>query len=97
MTMIRWHLDTPEAQPRTFALEEAKSWKGNLIRGHDIAEMIAQEFWETESIALRKLHITAPVPYSGIYDVTPVFEPIFSAKRTPDGSELVSTAKSRNK
>jgi hypothetical protein len=95
--MIRWHLDTPEPTPRVFALDETKSWKGKLVRGHDIAEMIAQEFWETEAIALRKLHIIGPVPYAGIYEVTPVFEPIFSAKRTPDGSELVTTAKSRNR
>jgi hypothetical protein len=86
MTKIKWRFDLPDAAISTFNLAESKSWKGKMIRGHDIAEMIADEVWETEAIALRRLHIIGPSPYTGTYDVTPVFEPTFSAKRSADCS-----------
>jgi hypothetical protein len=81
MTKIQWRHDHPDCVLRIFNLDESKSWKGALIRGHDIAEMIAQEIWDTEAMTISKLHIVAPKPFMGAYEVTPVFEPSFSAKR----------------
>lgn len=80
MTMIRWRMDTADTPPRTFALDETKSWKGALIRGHDIAEMIAYEVYAAEALTLRKVYILQPPPFVGEYDITPVFQPEFTAK-----------------
>lgn len=92
---IKWHLDLPAGlrpEIRTFELEDSRSWKGKLIRGHDIAEMIAHEFWEAEGVALQKLHIDGPMPYTGFYEVEPNFEPTFSAKRVESTPEALSTS-----
>lgn len=71
----------PEAAGRIYHLDEAKSWKASLIRGHDIAELIAQELWETEVLSVGALRITAPEKYAGHYEVTTKFEPNFTAKQ----------------
>lgn len=81
---ITWHFHFPNdvaTKPthQTFVLDDNKSWKGKLIRGYDVAEMIAQDIWETESIAVRKLHIISPATFAGVYDVKPEFAPSFTA------------------
>lgn len=81
MTKIIWRLDLPDANVSTFNLEETKSWKGKLIRGHDIAEMIAEDVWKSEAMPVQKLHILEPRPYAGVYEIAHVLEPIFFAKK----------------
>jgi hypothetical protein len=81
MEKIYWHRDLPEATNQIFLLDNKKTWKGKMIRGYDIAEMISHEVWETTSETLPRLHITSPANYRGTYEIQAEFEPIFSAKR----------------
>jgi hypothetical protein len=65
---------------RTFRFDEKKSWKRDAVRGHDIAEMIAESIWKQHQVVLTKISITAPEEYRGEYLIWN--EPIFLAKRT---------------
>lgn len=80
-TPIVWRLVLPDAINHVFRLEDRKSWKGAMIRGYDIAEMIMQEIWDSKARPSNRIEIVEPEIYRGIYEIKTEFEPIFSAKR----------------
>lgn len=82
---IKWCQDrtaeTTETIENIFVLDEKKSWKGKSLRGHDIAEMIADTVWDHEHYELDTIRIVAPATYAGVYRLSVKFEPTFMAKR----------------
>ena len=86
---VNWTFGNPSDVIHTFQFDPAKSWKGQLVRGYDIAEVIAYELWETEAMTVGKIHITAPEKFVGTYEIQTKFEPSFSAKRVDISRNLV--------
>lgn len=64
-----------------YQLHEKKSWKGNLIRGYDVAEMIAEDIWTVTENVVTEIEILSPAAYAGRYTIKAKMEPTFSAKR----------------
>lgn len=65
-----------------FPIDVEKTWKGTKIRGHDIAEFIANDVWADEDgLVIKKLRIETPEEYAGTYEVVADFEPTFTAKK----------------
>jgi len=87
MTKITWYglevNGNAESKPcrRTFTLDSDKTWKGKLLRGYDVAEMICDAYWKNGKDHLTKVRITAPSEYVGEYEVRAEFIPTFFAKR----------------
>lgn len=78
-------------EDHVFVLDSRKSWKGKLIRGHDVAEMIADDIWSKSAMmGFNKypttIHITAPAAFAGVYEIQAKFEPTFSAKRVDNAA-----------
>lgn len=76
---------------RTFLYDESESWKATKIRGHDIAEMIAQELYDTEALTVPSIRIASPVQFAGDYEIKTAFEPTFTAKRIESTSDIELT------
>lgn len=81
---VRYRLDIPDSQMYVFVLDETKSWKGKLLRGHDVAEMIVEDVWKTQGITMAVLYIDGPMPYTGTYEIQTKFEPTFTATRVKE-------------
>lgn len=80
-----------DEEQQTFVLDSRKTWKGKLIRGYDVAEMIADDIW-TQSAVMgfnkypTTIHITSPAAFAGVYEIEAKFEPTFSAKRVDNAA-----------
>lgn len=82
MITIRWRLRLTDDSPsRIFKMDETKSWKKNLVKGHDIAEVIAQDLWDNEAMTVGKVFIIDPEPYRGEYTIATRFTPEFEANK----------------
>jgi hypothetical protein len=101
MTKITWHHKYEEAQLRefggsppvhTFVLDVTKSWKGVAITGRDVAEMIAEDYWSAEAIAIRAVTITGPKTYAGDYQIVVVWEPTFKATKDQPATTVAPKA-----
>jgi hypothetical protein len=77
----------PQIIDQNFILDDARSWKGKMITGTDIAEMIAQDHFDTGRRGIfidniiHDVVITSPKRYAGRYHVVVDWEPHFSATK----------------
>ena len=80
MINVRWTKPEATGPSEIFRFDESKAWKGSAVRGHDIAESIAESCWKADKTFVTELRITEPAEYRGEYAVW--CEPIFLAKQT---------------
>lgn len=98
MITIRWRLRLTDDSPsRTFKMDETKSWKKELVKGHDIAEVIAQDLWETEAMTVGNMFITDPESYRGEYTILTKFVPEFAANKVLAPGEKPPANRPRSK
>jgi hypothetical protein len=84
-TKITYRLDLPNADVGIFMFDEKRTWKRDVVRGYDIAELIAEDIWRSKSETVEKLHILSPATYAGLFDIRAELEPTFYAKRVDIG------------
>lgn len=77
MITVRYRMECSDIS-HTYLCDAKKHWKAAALRGYDIAEMIAQEIWDSEALTIKTLFITEPAEYRGEYGIATKFIPEFT-------------------